>query len=112
MINLDQLRDLLGDETLLVKYIDLFKISGPKNIQEIKDAFSKKDTESLVIATHSLKTQFAYLGHTEALELTAYLENVKQQQIDNEDITIINAINSLSSILDKVLRELNIYIST
>lgn len=107
MINLDQLRNLLGDEKLLQKYIDLFSASGPENLQKLKTAFKDKDRESLVIATHSLKTQFAYIGNDEAHQMTLTLENITEEQVLSGDTEIAKVINSLSQLLDQIITELN-----
>lgn len=112
MINLDQLRNLLGDEKLLIKYIALFKVSGPESLKTIEDAFHKKDPESLIIATHGLKTQFSYLGHEKAIQLTQYLENIESEKIIESNIEVKKVINSLSEILNITLQELDDYNTT
>lgn len=109
MINLDRLRNLLGDEKLLNKYIALFLASGPKSLESIKEAFKRKDPDSLIIATHGLKTQFAYLGHDQALQITLFLEDIDKQLIVERDIKVAEAINSLSTLLDQTISELNEY---
>ncbi|MDF1699135.1 MAG: Hpt domain-containing protein [Saprospiraceae bacterium] len=106
MINLDQLRQLLGDEKLLLKYVALFKSSGPKHLQNIRITFDNKDLDAFKIATHSLKTQFAYLGVKEAYEITLMLENIEKEQILNADPKILQSINLLAIKLKETVKEL------
>ena len=112
MIDLDQLRILLGDEKLLHRYISLFIVSGPTILQKIQDSFDQNDLEAMVVATHSLKTQFAYLGHDEGHKITLFLENLRMEQVSEQDISVVNAIKSLSNILEKTIKELNEYTTT
>jgi HPt (histidine-containing phosphotransfer) domain-containing protein len=107
MINIERLKEFLGNEELFFKYIELFKSSGPEYLGDIKDALEHRDKDKLKVASHSLKTQLAYLDHQEGEKLAYYLEHLKPEELNSQTEKNKNTYESLKNYLDEIMIELS-----
>jgi HPt (histidine-containing phosphotransfer) domain-containing protein len=62
-IDLSYLKTLMAnDDTLVTKFLNIFKRQCPQQLQELKLHLLNQDWESLSTVAHSMKTQFTYLN--------------------------------------------------
>jgi HPt (histidine-containing phosphotransfer) domain-containing protein len=64
-LDLSYLKTLMAnDETLVAKFLNIFKSQCPRQLQELKLHLQNQDWPSLSTVAHSMKTQFTYLNAT------------------------------------------------
>ena len=75
-VDLSSLRSLLGDdETLVQRFIGIFKNQTPEMLAQIRDGLDKMDWENASIAAHSLKSQCRYFGLEALAAMAESIEN-------------------------------------
>jgi HPt (histidine-containing phosphotransfer) domain-containing protein len=63
--DLSYLKTLMAnDDTLVTKFVNIFKSQCPRQLQELKLHLQNQDWPGLSTVAHSMKTQFTYLNAT------------------------------------------------
>jgi HPt (histidine-containing phosphotransfer) domain-containing protein len=74
MINTNTLQSLLGDDTLVRKYLLRFTTDMPDLLRQIRSAYADQRWEEISIHAHTYKSQMQYIDDTNATHLAAELE--------------------------------------
>jgi HPt (histidine-containing phosphotransfer) domain-containing protein len=62
-LDLSYLKSLMAnDETLVLKFLNIFKGQCPRQLEELKRHLKNQDWPGLSTVAHSMKTQFTYLN--------------------------------------------------
>lgn len=112
MIDLLRLREMLGDEAMVSKYISLFKQSAPDYMTQISESIRSGDLRSLTIAAHSLKTQFAYLKYDQAHELVSILEHVSEDEMKANKTGLEQIVADLNNCISEALQYMDKELNT
>lgn len=83
LFNVEKLKGYVGsDPKALKEMIELFIVAGSESLQEIKDAYEKKDLEALAKAAHKIKPSLDIFS---IKELYQPIRELEQQAKDGED---------------------------
>jgi len=83
-VNLNLLRGYLNqDEKMVNKFLNLFCLTIPEELQKLKEYLLNSDFEMVSITAHGIKTQCAYLGLDEAKNIAQQMENIAQVSENN-----------------------------
>lgn len=106
LVDLTSLSELVGgNNTKIVKYIDLFLKNIPTDFDSLKQEFSQENWEECAKIAHKIKGNASYMGILKAKELLIEIEKLKQEvgEVDkNHDI-----VDELESILNESIKDLN-----
>ena len=91
-IKTQKLRELLGSEEAVQRFIDLFRQQLPAYLESLRKASVQADWETLSLSAHALKSQCRYLGLEDAAN---YLEQLEHQPDQPLDETLLNEMAAL-----------------
>lgn len=88
MIDRTRLKALLGDEESLVnKFLDIFKDQTPQQLRQLKAGVAGKDWEQVALLAHGIKSQCRYLGLNAAAELAQQIEKQADEQKELQSVS-------------------------
>jgi HPt (histidine-containing phosphotransfer) domain-containing protein len=99
----EALRQLSGDQALLVRMIDLFLIEGLKQLGAISDALAAANWHNLALAAHTLKGSLSYFGTEVSVACASAVEQAARSEQAEvlEDLT-----NTLLSVVSDFMGQL------
>jgi len=103
MINYEKLRNLLGDDEFVKKYLALVRIEVPNELKELNALIKVKDYKQASVIAHSIKGQCNYMGLEECAELALEIEQATES--NEQEINIISRYEKLQHLL---VQKLNI----
>ncbi len=109
MIDWDKFNEFLGgyDKALITELIGMFIRDYPERISVLENNVKSKDFPALDINAHTLKSNCAMLGATEAAEHALGLEMMgKNQSVDGMD----DVLTALKASLAQMVVELEAYL--
>lgn len=101
MMDLSNLRGLLGDEAMVGRFIELFRREAPLQLEALRQSLLAGEWASAGIAAHGLKSQLRYLGVASAADLASGIEEMAEAGTDPGD-----RFAALESAVDEVLAAL------
>ena len=101
--NLDYIKNISGgDSAFEEKIIGLLKIELPKEIEEFKENFKRKDYELAASNVHKLKHKVGILGIPEAHKTTTLFE----KQLKQGDTSLYDEFNEITKKITKFVAKL------
>lgn len=91
-IQTQKLRQLLGTEEAVQRFVDLFRQQLPDYLDALNNASAEKDWETVSISAHALKSQCNYLGLEEAARYMESLEHQPELPLDTALLAALSAI--------------------
>lgn len=79
MPDLLHLRQLLGDETLVARFLELFRRQMPIQMAELHSHIAAHDWDQAGATAHAIKGQLRYLNEEEAAGLAYQLETLAER---------------------------------
>ncbi|MDX2172764.1 MAG: PAS domain S-box protein [Bacteroidota bacterium] len=105
LYNLERLEVLFkGDKVQISKMITIFVEQITKAIDEIMDAYSTKNFETVYQTVHRIKPSIDSMGITSLKEVTRFIEKNAKERNDTAELQ--NKLNVLIATLQKVLKQL------
>ena len=114
MINKEQFKfeaikkSLNINEDAFAALLNIFKLETPQEIENLKVAFSEKNTKLVNQIAHKLKTRFKILELENPLKICLELESVTLKE--SENITNCNKLQSLESQVNNAIQQIDLYI--
>jgi HPt (histidine-containing phosphotransfer) domain-containing protein len=93
-----------NDETLVNKFLNIFKNQCPQQLQELLLHYKNEDWSSLSTAAHSMKTQFQYLS---IQSLSAQISEIETLTDEGKTDKLSDLIPSFEKDLTEFLKKLN-----
>ena len=85
--DLSFLKTMTGDnKEKMTKYINMFLQGAPALVSQLDQNLQSADWSSLKTTAHTLKSQFSYMGVSEAKEIALSIENNAAQNTNLEQI--------------------------
>lgn len=89
-INLTQLRQLLGgDEAMVRRFLELFKLEMPKQMAALEEQLETGDFAAANVTAHGIKGQLQTMGLTDLAQVALEIENRTEHEI-NADVQFSN----------------------
>ncbi|MBL7806016.1 MAG: Hpt domain-containing protein [Saprospiraceae bacterium] len=80
MPDLDHLKKLLGNETLVARFIELFGRQMPVQMTTLRQYIDQKQWENAAAEAHTIKGQLGYLNEEEAMALAYDIERLAERE--------------------------------
>lgn len=96
-----------GDSAFIADVVDLFMETAPVLLQQIEDAVSSLDAETLEAAAHSLKGALSSIQAPRASEAANVLETMASERNLNDSSTAFRELLREMDVLGAALRFLN-----
>ena len=94
-------------EDKMHKYIGMFLENAPRLLQQLDEAYQKKDLTAVKIAAHSLKPQLSYMGVKEEVSHIFLIEQTASEAGHTDRLPPL--IKNLNRVCDKAFMELREY---
>ena len=78
MIDLSQLKQLMGDDTRVAKFLAIFASEIPRQLQVMKQAVNSGDMEEVSNTAHAIKSQVKYLNAHDVADLALRIETATE----------------------------------
>ena len=95
--------DLSLDYEDFIELAELFVSTASSDINKLEEAYSKKDSNGMSEASHSLKGASANLGFTEIATVANYIEQNTTKETDN----IEKKIKELKKMVETINQQVN-----
>ncbi len=107
-MNLDRLRNLLGnDKQIVSRFLDLYIEKVPALVDKLGKQISDEDIEGVGITAHEIKSQSAYLGLDDVVSLAAKIEEeADRKKTDSLHVHYLK----LTVLIENALSELRAFI--
>jgi len=104
-INLTFLNSMTGgNKEKIAKYINLFLQHAPGLVTQMDTNLQNSDWSGLKTTSHTLKSQFSYMGAAEAQSLALQIEKNAGEQINLEQVA--SQVEQVKTIFQKACAEL------
>jgi signal transduction histidine kinase/CheY-like chemotaxis protein/HPt (histidine-containing phosphotransfer) domain-containing protein len=101
------LEKLGGDENLLYEVVQIFLDETPKNLEKLRQAISRGDTETIQRTAHSLKGELGYFGTAGISRATCELEDAARRHDLENAALLFSALESELPALLNSMRNLS-----
>lgn len=81
-INTERLLNLLGSETAVQRFVEMFHQQWPGQLSALRKALAEKDWETASHEAHALKSQCRYLGLDEWADTLQQIETEPEQPVN------------------------------
>lgn len=81
-INTERLLDLLGSESAVQRFVEMFRQQWPGQLSALRQALAEKDWETASHEAHALKSQCRYLGLDEWADTLQQIENEPEKSVN------------------------------
>ncbi len=102
VVDMDELKEIMDNDMELIQdcFAD-FLSDWPGLLDEIKNALTQKDPEKMNVSAHKLKGTLKYLAAEPAAAAAEAIESAgKNQDLDNQDATLLNLENECGKVID------------
>ncbi|HYG50370.1 MAG TPA: ATP-binding protein [Flavobacteriales bacterium] len=109
--NLDELKNIIGDDTALMnKMIRTFIESSEKTISEIEEAFRHEDYRELTLLAHRLAAPARHMSFNHIADKLKNIENFETQKINKSGLyKLINEVKiNVAAVNEKLKNKLNL----
>ncbi len=101
MIDLTHLKNLLGNDEMAARFLNIFREQAPLQMDQLSQCAEAADWEGASIAAHGLKSQLRYLGLEAAAGMAYEIE--KQGETGNN---VTELASSLALKINEILAEM------
>lgn len=110
MIDTSLLRTLFEDDSMINRYLTVFRQDVPISMSDLKSSVANEDWENASIIAHSLKSQLSYLREQSAAFIALQLEKICEADVAPDMGQVHNEIGELERELERIFADLDAYL--